>query len=729
MIPNKPLHLASDHATGAPQEHFSVSQGNTYSTEGGPSVPLAEPIPGFIESPVRSTQTPVGPADLGLPFPPLALPGSLSTSPQFDWPLNVRQINLSTGCYRATFRPNSGTDVYLGTMRVDTIGGPITISGDLYQFQSWRFPFPEVAGVAAEHQTTAPRVFAQPYSIPIYARNRYYSYLKVTNIQRSPMFTSGPEWAATCQLTLTAEEYEYTHPSAGSYNGTFPPTRTRAVTIVLEPKPAPAGFVGSYFEGTLYEAGVARGTFTMGWVSSFFRKATLEIDTLAGAVAPQVVQASASSDSGTEDFSTVFATAGWDLNIVYGQTNVAVPAGVDPNACWSYANLHALMSTVRDPATDLNAEWKVHLVVVPATMGCSRGVMYDQIQVPREGVASFSDDGYPSLQSAYFGTAENQKQRNVARAYLRSACHEVGHAFNQIHQEQEGGADNSIMTTTPSVAGVLRGPTTGEPGVFPDDIKLGFNEHVQHHLAHAPDIVVRPGGMTFGSGHISTVPEADRQYFSDNELQLVLDPLETEIELGEPLRLAWTLMNNSQAAIQVPSDIRTEAQYTFVIVTDPGGTPKPMPSFVIECEQARIEPLDPGQDLQAETRVFWSSRGFAFETPGKHLLEVRMVWTHQGVPFGVKASTEIWVNYPGSNTDNRLANTLLDPQVGMYVALGGGAYHLTDAVSRLEEAVAIAEKAPLVGDQLAPNALRGYEGILPTQRTETSADDETDTTR
>src|SRR2546423_14705402 len=130
----------------------------------------------------------------------------------------------------------------------------------------------------------------------------------------------------------------------------------------------------------------------------------------------------------------------------------------------------------------------MHLIVVPATMGCGRGVMYDTIGVPREGVASFCDDGYPSGQSSFFGTAANQKQRDVPRAFLRSASHEVGHGFNQIHQEQEGGADNSIMTTTPSVADVLGGP----PGGFPGDIHLAFNEHGRRHLVPLPDITVPP---------------------------------------------------------------------------------------------------------------------------------------------------------------------------------------------------------------------------------------------
>jgi hypothetical protein len=690
--------------------------GSMPSSVGFPSLPVAEPIPTPVESPAGLIPNPEGP---GIPIPPIpgpipGLPGPIPIP--FPPPgFKLCLINLAAGCYRTTFKPNVGLSIYHGTMRVDTAGGSTTISGDLYKFSNLPVPIVPVPPIVAAPlqpgpvgPNIPPIVLPIKYGIPIYARNRYYSYLKVTNIQKSPIFTAGP-----CQLTLTAQEYVYTHPPAGSFNGSFPASPgTRTVTIVLEPKPAPLGYSGSYFEGKLYEAGVEKGSFTMGFVSSFFRKATLEVDTLNGAVAPVAVPAV--PGPGNEDFKTVLATAGWDLTVVYDQVNLPVPSGVTATACWSNANLHALMAAVRKPTTDLDKEWRLHLIVVPATMGCGRGVMYDVINVPREGVASFSSDGYPTSHSSNFGTAANKQQKDVPRAFLRSACHEVGHGFNQIHQEQEAGADNSIMTTTPNVANVLGGPGTGLPGVFPDNISLRFNDHVRHHMVHFPDPVVRPGGMTFGSGHSSTVPEADRHYFAEEHLQLKLEPGAKQIELGEPFQLAWTLTNTSSVPIAVPSDLRTEAHHTFITVTAPNGVSKPMPAFVLQCEHLSLRALEPGEVLTADTRVFWSSNGFAFETPGKHIVEVRIEWANGGVPFGVTGSLDVWVNHPQSTGDNDAAATLLHPEVGMYVALGGGATHLTDAVSRID--AVLASKAE--GDEPAPRALRGFEGILPPGRGE-----------
>ena len=83
----------------------------------------------------------------------------------------------------------------------------------------------------------------------------------------------------------------------------------------------------------------------------------------------------------------------------------------------------------------------------------------------------------------------NEKQRNVPRAFLRSATHELTHTFNQIHQEQETAADNSIMTTTPSVADVLGGPTTGAARRVPRSDQPG----VQHDGSPPPQPHARSG--------------------------------------------------------------------------------------------------------------------------------------------------------------------------------------------------------------------------------------------
>jgi len=633
-------------------------------------------------------------------FQPSFEPSTLETIPQaqpsipFPPAPSFCIINLREGCYRISYRPNSELHIYNGTFRVDrSEGNTTTISGDFYQFLNPIIGPPSTLSDLLE-DVTAPLITRPipippipiphiPFGIPVYPRNRYYSYLKVVGIQLNTKL-------GKCNLTLTVEEYLYTQPPVGSFDGSFATTANRTFTVVLSPKAPPVGFTSSHFEGKLYEGGMEKGSFSMGWVSPFFRKATLEVAVLQGATAPQPVPAA--TGSGTEDFRTVFATCGWDVNAVINQTPLAVPPGINPNACWTAAALHDLMTTtVHSTDTHLDKVWHLHVLVVLGTLGCGRGIMFDSIGVPREGVASFCNDGYPSSESSNFGTAANQRQQDVPRAFMRSACHESGHGFNQIHQnateEGEPGSDNSIMTTTPEVADVLGGLTTGDPGVFPTNIVLRFNRHVRHHMIHFPDMVVRPGGMSFGTGHNTTVPQSDmnRHYFSAEQLELKVSPKAKRVKLGEPLPVDWQIVNSSKVNIPVPNNISIEAQHSYISIYDPNGHSKLMKSFMIQTDTVRMQELKPGDKVESKALLFWSPNGFAFETPGRHIIELKTIWNYAGVQYGVRATTQVWCDYPISERDNEVASILLNEDVGKFIALGGGASHLEEAVSRIEK--------------------------------------------
>ncbi|MGW1344356.1 hypothetical protein ACWCOV_25180 [Kribbella sp. NPDC002412] len=651
-----------------------------------PGVPLAVPIAFESEQPDPDAPPIPGP-DPG-PFPP-------SGPPELP-PIAVKPCNLGfkDGCYAVTFKPKGPARPLVGTLRVDR-GAPdagpdgVIVSGDLYTgappwvVQPVANPAPGQGGSVAASLSRGglPFELLPVRRIPIHPRHRYHSYLSGTRLS-APAFTLGNR---PCRLTIDVDQFDYTHPAAGSHEGSFPASASRSLRFVLHRSspsfPHPV-FGGPSYQGRVFQGTVDRGSITLTWVSSYLRRAVLEIDVLTGAVAPAPVPHP--SGTGSEYFDSVFAGARWELTVEEDQIDVGVPGGVDPNACWSSADLHNLMTTVRKASTNLDAEWRTHLIVVPAAMGCSRGVMYDQIDVPREGSASFSDDGYPASHSSNFGDAEDEMQRDVPRAYLRSASHEVTHAFNQIHQESETSADNSIMTTTPSVADVLGGPTTGAPGVFPDQINLGFNPTVRNHLAHMPDPVIRPGGWPFASWFPSGAPQAgDRELFDASELSLEVTVDTERAAFGAPVTVTWTLTNTSDAELIVPNDVRLEGLFATLTVTGDRGGERPVRPFVIECETVRLAPLAPGGRLTASYRLFWSTAGFALDRPGRHLVTVAVTWSTAGVPVGVAGQVELWVDHPTNDAENRDAALAMNPEVGKWVALGGNAYHLTEAVERL----------------------------------------------
>jgi hypothetical protein len=561
---------------------------------------------------------------------------------------------LRQGCYTLSLRWDAAdryAPTFVGTLRVEQLGGRMRFSGDLYRERP--------RGVPGEAAPPAVEAAETGGTIPIHPRPDYHSYLRGIG--------AGPEGSEDA-LVLEFEEFAYQQPAEG-FNGSFPEGPPRELRFVLAPTATPGLHNGTARAGT-----TQRGSVSIRWVSPSFRRAQLQLHTLDGAVAPP-----AEVDGAT--LATIFADAGWELRVAGGGT-IPLPAelaGVDVHDCWKPADMKTLLASVPgfDPA-ELDSVWKAHLVAIPAKPGCSHGRMLEFLFVQdqslwRLGAMTYSHDGYPAAEApdgmggSHYDAATDLQQHQVPRAYLRSAAHEVGHVFNQLHQGVEGQADNSIMTPTPALAKVL-----GSAGTFPDDIALAFNDRVKSHLRHLPDPAVRPGAMAvFGNAAaISRIPEpADVAWLE--MLELSVAPSSDRVRLGEPVTLSWTLTNRGRTAVPAPAEPTVESLVARVNVTDPTGRVTAMrPAEVDACPQVPIVPLEPGASVGASTTLFWGRDGFAFQTPGRHLVEVILLWELAGVPVAVSGEHEVFVAYPTSDEENEVAALLLHPEVGKAVALG-----------------------------------------------------------
>jgi hypothetical protein len=231
-----------------------------------------------------------------------------------------------------------------------------------------------------------------------------------------------------------------------------------------------------------------------------------------------------------------------------------------------------------------------------------------------------------------------------------------------------------------------------------------------------PDPVVRPGGWPFGSWFGSLVQAGDREWFNDDELALTVAVDTPNAAFGAPVGLTWTLTNTGATALTVPNDIGLEGLFgKLTVVGDRGGTREVRP-FVISCESVKLDTLEPGGSITAGYRVFWSSEGFALDRPGRHTLTVAVCWSANGVPVGVSGSADVWVDHPTSDRENADAALVMHPQVGEWVALGGNAYHLTDATERLRGLTAAAGGADRAADRTADGESRlvqAFAGLLP----------------
>jgi hypothetical protein len=291
-------------------------------------------------------------------------------------------------------------------------------------------------------------------------------------------------------FTLGFEMWRFTK-SAGAWStgGTW--TNEGAFTALMTWQAAPAGYPssGNYLAGAgKNSSGTVVGRLTMGWVSQSLRKATVEID--------RVNQSEAALNNGAGvDWRTIGDGIDWDITVDESDTNVAEPSGES----WSDAEYHAEMLARRD-ASNLDTEWRYHVLCVRRLDSTKRGIMYDAYggdsnNVPREGCAISSHWMIPN--TAGWGLVQGMRFGAATVPYFRTAVHETGHAMGLYHNT----VDNGFMNTTNVIAD--NSLTPGSPA-FPNNVQWSYNAEDAKRLRHMPDIYVRPSGTPFGTSYAST---------------------------------------------------------------------------------------------------------------------------------------------------------------------------------------------------------------------------------
>ena len=610
---------------------------------------LPEPIM-IDEGPHAADHTPTHPtATLARPATTATLAPGIWQPPHFvlRW--------LKHGCYFLQWRPQNGWFYrFNGTMRVERHGSGATASGDLYYHSAYTIVrWPSFRWLP--NQDPSPSA-----GIPIYRRGNYRYYLRVTQLLE--YFT------VSNSFTLGFERHSFdATTNSWSNDGAY----TAVMTFKTPPAGYPSGAI--YLEGDVKDSSnAAQGTIVMGWVSPYLRKATLEVDRVSQSEYPD-------DNGGGTDWADVYDAVDWDVNVYESDANLTEPSGQS----WSDAEMHQAMLARRD-SSDLDTEWRYHLICVRRLDSTSRGIMYDAYggdsnNIPREGAGISSHWTIPNTST--WGTVAGQRFGAAAAPYFRTAVHEIGHAMGLYHNT----ADNGFMNTTGVIA--------ASAGVFPSNIQWSFNAADAKRLRHMPDPWVRPGMIPFGSSY-GTAPISPTDMLDVGEaLQLNVEAYLDSTPIGAPVRIRVTMTNVSDQAMMVPDSLSLKSEYVSGKVTDPSGMARSFRSVMRCVEEHQLAELKPGGSMSADITLLRGAEGALFPAPGLHTITVDVAWDMDGMPVRASGTAPTMITPPVDDSHAKAATTTLtSPDLLLTLAIGGD--HLDDGISALETAMADKTLAP-----------------------------------
>jgi hypothetical protein len=273
---------------------------------------------------------------------------------------------LPDGCYLLEYTPAAeATAVYDGTFRVETKTARLIASGDLYQRNA--------AGSAPDPAC----------GIPIFPVQAYRHYVRLIQL-----------FEVDHGFDLAFELHPLKRETVVEPSGeTIITAAFEAPVVAFAARMAPLS-PGSRFAGDVTGSdGTAAGTLSLTWVSPYLRRATIEMDRVAGCELPL--------DNGEgENWRTIFDKVGWDITLRISDSDIEEPDG----GFWSGAEAHATMLARRD-VPNLDNEWRYYLLAVrkiEALLPSSdpaigeRGYMFDEKgadtdKLPREGLVVASD--------------------------------------------------------------------------------------------------------------------------------------------------------------------------------------------------------------------------------------------------------------------------------------------------------------------------------------------------
>lgn len=348
----------------------------------------------------------------------------------------------------------------------------------------------------------------------------------------------------------------------------------------------------------------------------------------------------------------------------------------EENLRWDERELHELMETYYSRQS-LNArEWWLHLMIlsrfdggidIDSTTGqtynkgdYTQGIMFDQVSGKigafdnthaRQGVAVF----WQTILNARHGVEQWYKDRLL----IRTIIHEIGHALNLPHAEENNRAKSiSFMGN-----------------VAWHYFKYEFDLEELFHLHHGFYNEVIPGGnFAFRQWSSSSILRPFTLNTERSNLGLTIQPSSQVFRFTEPVTVDVSVENLSSHNIQINNLSPAYMDLCFFI-RKPNGSIEEYKTPIYKC-------TDQSETLLAQnkkthfTSLAVNRDRFTFDTPGRYEI-IATLPDRSNQTLAIAPPVSVIIEKPNRN-DEKIAELIFNRDAGLFLYMGGG-NHLQSA--------------------------------------------------
>jgi hypothetical protein len=466
-------------------------------------------------------------------------------------------------------------------------------------------------------------------------------------------------------------------------------------------------------------------TYSCDKVSNAFRDLTLEVDVCQSVNTAPILPSYDTHDHPNRpadlpqrilDIETAYDDAGIDVTI--NPTHTIIDDSSSQFNTWSPAELHDAMETHFSQHPGTWPKWHMWCLLA-GTFDYSSvgGIMFDAAasyggagDAPdRQGCAVFRNH---SWFNNLVSNPTNNTQAEAMRKFLYTYVHEMGHAFNFLHSWDKGRPDALSWMNYDWKYDNRNGSNS-----FWNNFRMRFDNEELIHMRHGDRASVIMGGDPWASGgHMEAPSGAMADIVGQAPVELLVRS-KGSFQFMEPVVVELRIRNTTNLQLELDTQLNPEFGGTIIYIRRPDGRVFEFAPILCKLATSDLKVLKPfdgaikGEDRFSQNILLsYGAFGHYFNEPGEY--HIRAVYQGAGDILISSNTHRVYVGYPHSRDDERVAQDYFSYEAGMALYLNGSSSpYLQKGMDTLETVAERYQMTPLgahLSVMLAENLSRPF---------------------